>query len=142
MKLKVKWFGLIPMTVEIPVRYVPFIEKRLFADGTEGEVAARAHGTWIEILEDERNNVGLLNHELKHCVQWHALPYLHKTLRALSKRYTAESEAQAYAAQLATYGPDDQFYEARITAYAYLMANGYDLGITIDEARARILKGW
>ena len=142
MKLKVRWFGLIPAWVEIEVRYVPFIEKRLFSDGTEGEVAARAHGTWIEILEDESDNSGLLNHELKHCVQWHSVPYLHKTLRTLFKSYRARSEAQAYAAQLATYGIYNEFYEERLKAYAYLMANGYDLGITIDEARARILKGW
>ena len=125
---------------DIEVRYVAFIENRLMADGTLGEVAGRAHGTWVEILESEKDNIGLIAHELEHCRQWWAIPYLHKTLRSLSVRYRTWAEASAYAKQLLSYGRDDQYYEARLAAYAYLMANGYTFRMSVDEARRRILE--
>lgn len=140
MKLDVKLFGVIPLSVETEIRYVPFIEKRLFADGAEGEVIGRAHWTYVEILESEKDNKGLLAHELEHCRQGWILPFLHKALRGVSLRYREYAEASAYAKQLMAYGRDDQYYTERLDAYAYLLANAYGLAITIEKAKQRILE--
>jgi hypothetical protein len=134
-----KWvwlWGFIP----VYVRYVAFIEKRQFSDGTEGEVAGRAHWVWCEILADEKDNAGLLAHELTHCKQSWKLPFIHKPLRGLSLRYRAWAEASAYAAQLMTYGWSDQYREQRLDAYAYLIANAYGLSITQAAAREMLIE--
>lgn len=129
-------WGVIPTWV----RYAPFIEKRVMADGTESEVIGTAHWVWVDILESERGNIGLLAHELTHCKQAWKLPFIHKFLRGANLRYRARCEAAAYAAQVLAYGPLDEYREARINAYAYLLANAYGLTITQDAAREMILE--
>jgi len=141
MTVKAKLFGLIPREVDVDVRYVATIEKRPMNNGTEGEVAGRAYGSYVVLLESERGNPGLLNHELEHCRQMIVMTKaIHKFLRSISKSYSAWAEACAYAVQLMTYGRDDQYYEERLKAYAYLMAYGYTFRMSEDEARRRILE--
>jgi len=141
MKIKAKLFGLFQREVDVGIFYAEVIEKRPMNNGTEGEVAGRAYGSYVVILESERGNPGLLNHELEHCRQMIVLTKaLHKFLRSISNTYSAWAEACAYAKQLMTYGVSDQYYEARLTAYAYLMANGYTFRMSVDEARRRILE--
>ena len=135
-----KWawlWGFIP----VYVRYVDFIETRVMRDGAIGTVEGRSHWFWADILKTSSGNIGLLAHELEHCKQAWMLPFgAYSALRKVNKRYRAWCEACAYAAQTLAFGPMDEYREARIDAYAYLIANAYGLTITQAAARELILE--
>lgn len=122
------------------------------SDGFSGS----AKGPFIKLIAKSRDDVGLLEHEKTHVRQWYGASAggvvvgallsllvspafwglalgalsIHPLLYQFIRPYRKWSEVQAYRKQLATGGyPSSEFA-------AKHLATKYDLGLTLDEAKA------
>lgn len=118
-----------------------------------------AQGPLIKILPKYKEDIGLLEHEKVHVRQWYAwlviglllstmltllvspslwplyclAPFLHSLLYKFVRPYRRWCEVQAYRRQIATGG-----YASADFAVTALVEK-YDLGLTLDEARALLI---
>lgn len=115
-----------------------------------------AQGPFIKLLPKYQNDVGLIEHEKTHVRQWYVVmaiglllctlltlivspflwplhgvaPFLHQLLYKIVRPYRRRCEVQAYRIQIALGGYiSDEF---AVTA----LIEKYDLGLSVDEARA------
>lgn len=115
-----------------------------------------AQGPLIKILPKYKDDVGLIEHEKTHVRQWYAVlslgllfctlltllvspslwplygvaPFLHQLLYKFLRPYRRWCEVQAYRKQIAIGGYASN--EFAVTA----LVEKYDLGLSVDEARA------
>jgi beta-lactamase regulating signal transducer with metallopeptidase domain len=98
-----------------------------YTDKLPNNIGGRANAFVIRIKEKYINDKGILAHELCHVKQWYFTLMFHPLLYLISKKYRLWSEVQAYKKQL-KYNPE------KIQKYAYFIATGYKLNITVSEA--------
>jgi len=82
----------------------------------------------IDILIKYKNDIGILNHELKHCEQYHTR-FFHAIRTILSKSYRYSIELEAYTEQIRAYGYRDLSPASWIVD---ALLNKYNLGLTRD----------
>ena len=87
---------------------------------------------FIFIRPKYKDDVGLLQHELKHVEQLYRNP-LHSYFYLLSKSYRLKCEVEAYKEQLKHYAND------RTDLFAEFIAKYYNLNITQEEAKQLLL---
>lgn len=118
-----------------------------------------AQGPLIKMLTKYKNDAGLIEHEKTHVRQWYAVlavglllctlltllvsptvwplyglaPFLHQLLYKFVRPYRRWCEVRAYRNQIATGGYASA--EFAVTA----LVEKYDLGLTLDEARALLI---
>ncbi len=76
--------------IPIPIFVVP--NKTLRLD-------AKSYGLFILIEEENKNDEGLIVHELTHCKQFYRTFGLHNVLYSISKEYRFRAEYEAYTTQ-------------------------------------------
>jgi len=92
--------------------------------------------TWIKIRLSEKNNKGLLMHEIEHAKQHLKTLTLHPILYSISKKYKFWAEVQAYKKQLeySTDRKNDLVY------YSIWLSKNYDLDITPLEVLKKLME--
>lgn len=86
----------------------------------------------IFIRPDYKNDIGLLEHEKVHVLQWKRTFGLHSYLYLFSKSYRLKSEVEAYKKQL-EYSPNSA------ELFAKYIATMYNINITQEEAKKLLL---
>ena len=125
-------YGVCPVHISYP----HVMPTRQMADGSIGQVGGMSVGLGrIQIGRQWQGNTGLLAHELTHARQEYRRPFTHRKRYAADPLYRLHSEAEAYRAQWACY---TDFVQERLDAYAYFLANAYELGITVEQAKREI----
>lgn len=84
---------------------------------------------WIKIRKTEKNNKGLLMHEIEHAKQHLKTLTLHPILYNLSNKYKLWAEVQAYRRQL-EYSTNK---EKDVVDYSIWLSKNYNLGVTSSE---------
>jgi len=87
----------------------------------------------IKIRLKNRNDNGLLQHELVHVKQWYRTFMLHSLLYNLSKKYRLNSEIEAYIVQLKVNKEEGK--EDYIDFYAKRITEIYNLSLTTFEVK-------
>lgn len=77
----------------------------------------------------DRNDDGIVRHELRHCRQFYTRFPLHGLLYRFSRKYRLRAEMEAYAVQLAAYGGGQRDFNWMVDA----MHSKYDLGMERTE---------
>lgn len=124
------------MTIKFVYGFLPAIVQ--YVDALPDGFAGRANAIYIKILLGYKEDRGILEHELVHVKQCYRTFFMHGLIYRLSKSYRLSSEAEAYATQLKINkidGKEDytDFYAKRITEI-------YDLNVTFNEAKQKILE--
>ena len=102
-------------------------------DKIEAGTAGYARAWMIRIRPAYKDDIGLLEHEKTHVLQFWKLGAFFHTLRyAISKSYRLKAEVEAYRVQL-EYPPANGQDEYR-RIYAGFIAKDYNLGISEEEA--------
>lgn len=81
----------------------------------------------------ERNDDGIVRHELRHCRQFYSRFPLHGILYRFSREYRLRAEMDAYAAQLAAYDGRQWDFNWMVDA----LQSKYGLGMTREEITKR-----
>lgn len=118
-----------------------------------------AQGPLIKLLSKYKDDVGLIEHEKTHVRQWYAVlvlglllgtlltlfvstslwplcglaPFLHQSLYKFARPYRRWCEVQAYRKQIETGGYANNDFAVNT------LANKYDLGLSVDDARALLI---
>lgn len=107
-----------------------FYTNRFIPDGAAG----CARGPFVFIRPEKQGDIGLLEHEKTHRMQWWLTLGMHSFLYLLVRPYRLWAEAMAYRVQR-RYPRADGTYLSLDDAVRKLMWVKYDLRLTEDEAR-------
>lgn len=119
--------ALFALWVTAPVIY----SDALVPDGKAG----CARGPVVFIRPGRRDDRGLLMHERTHVKQWWRSAGLFTLRYAWSRSFRLAAEVQAYREQARHY-PED-----RRMVFAEMIATGYGLGVTTEQAYALLTEG-
>ena len=89
--------------------------------------AGCTYGPIILIRPEYEHDIGLIEHEKIHRLQWLITLGVHSILYATSKRYRLWAEVEAYREQL-KYSPDN------VLIFAGFICEKYNLDVTLPEA--------
>lgn len=130
-----------------------------FSEKLPNGFGGTAQGPLIKLLSKYKDDVGLIEHEKTHVRQWYAVlvvglllgtllilfvstylwplcglaPFLHQLLYKFVRPYRRWCEVQAYRKQIETGGYGNNDFAVNT------LANKYDLGLTVDDARALLI---
>lgn len=95
--------------------------------------AGVANGPVIRILEENRADEGIYQHELEHVKQWLSTLGLHSLLYLLLKPYRLWAEVAAYRVQMRY--PDKRGGRLDTDQAALFISRDYGLDISVERAR-------
>lgn len=130
-----------------------------FSEKLPNGFGGTAQGPLIKLLSKYQDDVGLIEHEKTHVRQWYAVlvvglllgtllilfvstslwplcglaPFLHQLLYKFVRPYRRWCEVQAYRKQIETGGYANNDFAVNT------LANKYDLGLSVDDARALLI---
>jgi hypothetical protein len=83
----------------------------------------------IRPIYRDRNDNGIVQHELRHCYQFYTRFPLHSILYSFNRKYRLRAEMEAYAIQLTVYGGGQKDFIWMVDA----LYSKYNLGMERDE---------
>lgn len=106
-----------------------FYTNKFVKDGFAGIT----YGPFIFIRSEYRKDIGLLEHEKVHRMQWICTLGLHSILYNLIPWYRFKAECQAYRKQL-------KYYPNKVNSFALFLTERYNLDISYEEALKELSK--
>jgi len=99
--------------------------------------SGKSFGFWIHIIPKDKDKIGILKHELKHCEQFYRTFFTHFIMYKFSKKYRYRAELEAYAEQI-------KYYKYTSIKQANWIVNslmyGYNLDMDINTIKSDVFK--
>lgn len=114
--------------IPIPVFYVESL----------GAFAGKSYGFFIRVVEEYKDDVGLLEHELQHCRQSYRSLFLHTFLYKFDRYYRFIAEIEAYAVQLGFVSNENR--ESNIVRFSKFITERYGTGVSFERAEYELRK--
>jgi hypothetical protein len=110
-----------------------------YTDNLPEDVGGRTNAFVVRIRPKYQGDVGIHKHELEHVKQnWCGLLLVSALLYLFVRRYRLWAEAQAYKKQMIYPDSDGHLMTLDDAAGRLVGPPGYDLGITIEQAKAAL----